>query len=264
MRKEVICGIYMLKSPNNKVYVGQSKDIYKRFRYYERLNCKGQYGIYNSLIKYGAENHSFSIIESCCIDALNERERFWQEHHDACGKNGLNCRLTETTDKPSVISERTRQRMSESGKTKIFTDEHLDNMRKSGLKRRGLKGTPITEKRKAEIRQWAIDNNIFKGDNNPNRKNPPIGELNHMFGKKHSASTISKLCEVQQRLSKKTGERFSKLNSMDGNGASKEVLCMESGIYYGCAKLAWIAHGRFAYSTFIKMIRTNRISFRYI
>jgi group I intron endonuclease len=264
MAREIIIGIYMLKSPSNKVYIGQSKDIYRRFRYYHQLNCKKQSSLYNSLIKYGAENHTFDIIEKCDVYRLNERERYWQEYYDACGKNGLNCRLTQTDDKSALISEKTRQKMSESGKAKVMSKEHRDNLIKSGLKRRGRKGIPHTEERKAIIRQQVIERGSWNGDNNPNRKNPRKGELNHMFGKKHSASTISKLCEVQQRLSKQTGERFSKLNSMDGNGAAKEVLCLENGIYYGCVKQAWLAYGNLAYSTFVKKVRENRTSFIYV
>lgn len=264
MAREIISGIYIIKSPNNKVYIGQSKNIYKRFRYYEKLNCKKQSGIYNSLIKYGVKNHLFNIIEECCIDLLNERERFWQEHYDACGKNGLNCRLTQTDDKSAIISEKTRQKMSESGKAKVMSKEHRDNLIKSGLKRRGRKGTPHTEERKAIIRQQVIERGSWNGDNNPNRKNPRKGELNPRFGKKHSASTILKLREVQQRLSKKTGERFSKENSMSGNPSAKKVLSVDNGIYYGCAKEAWLAHGRLAYSTFIKKVRSNEFSFIYV
>ena len=46
-------GIYKITNPKNKVYIGQSKDIIKRWYYYKTLHCKSQIKLYNSLLKYG-------------------------------------------------------------------------------------------------------------------------------------------------------------------------------------------------------------------
>lgn len=35
-------GIYKIKSPSNRIYIGQSWDIDKRLNYYKRLLCKSQ------------------------------------------------------------------------------------------------------------------------------------------------------------------------------------------------------------------------------
>lgn len=45
-------GIYLIKSPTNKIYVGQSWNIEKRRNYYKNLHCKGQRKLCNSLKKY--------------------------------------------------------------------------------------------------------------------------------------------------------------------------------------------------------------------
>ena len=71
-------GIYKIISPLNKVYIGQSINIIKRFNDYKILNnCKGQIKLYNSLIKYGTENHKLEIVEECKEEQLNEREIYW-------------------------------------------------------------------------------------------------------------------------------------------------------------------------------------------
>jgi group I intron endonuclease len=83
-------GIYKITNPNGKIYIGQSTDIEKRFKYYYRLECKGQTKIFNSLKKYGPENHVFEIIEECSIEQLNEREIYWGLRYKVLNENGLN------------------------------------------------------------------------------------------------------------------------------------------------------------------------------
>ena len=46
-------GIYKITSPSNKIYIGQSIDIEKRFYYYRKLYCLKQVKLYRSFIKIG-------------------------------------------------------------------------------------------------------------------------------------------------------------------------------------------------------------------
>ena len=132
-----IIGIYKITSPTNRIYIGQSTDIEKRFKKYKN-NCNGQKLIIRSFKKYGVKNHIFEKIEECSIEQLNERERYWQDHYDVLN-GGLNCVLTKTDDKSGNISEATRQKMieckqnmsedtklkmSESSKGKPKSEEH--------------------------------------------------------------------------------------------------------------------------------------------
>jgi len=104
-------GIYKIINPKNKVYIGQSVEIEKRFSAYKRLKCKGQRILYRSLKKYGAENHKFILIHECNVSELNELERHYQEEYNAIGSNGMNCRLTKTSDKSGYCSEETRMKI---------------------------------------------------------------------------------------------------------------------------------------------------------
>jgi hypothetical protein len=54
------------------------------------MNCIDQPKLYNSLKKYGVENHTFEVIEECLIFDLNNRELHYQEFY-MCVENGLNC-----------------------------------------------------------------------------------------------------------------------------------------------------------------------------
>ena len=79
-------GIYKIINPKGKVYVGQTTNIKKREKTYSRLNCKKQPKLYNSLKKYGYENHTFEINEECTLEQLNEREIYWGLYFDVLGK----------------------------------------------------------------------------------------------------------------------------------------------------------------------------------
>ena len=108
-------GIYKIKSPTNKIYIGQSINIDERFIKYKRKDCKQQVKLYNSFLKYGIEKHIFEIIEECNIELLNERERYWQDFYNVL-EYGLNCRLTNTNDKSGKMSIETKLKLSKSRK----------------------------------------------------------------------------------------------------------------------------------------------------
>ena len=66
-------GIYKITNPFNEIYVGQSKNIIRRFKTYKTLNIsvKTQTKLFTSFIEYGVENHNFEVIEECEICDLN-------------------------------------------------------------------------------------------------------------------------------------------------------------------------------------------------
>lgn len=105
-------GIYKITSPTNRVYIGQSVNIDKRKNGYKKGKCKGQKRLNYSIIKYGWEAHIFKVLEYCLIERLNERERFWQDHYNVLGPDGLNCRLTTTLDKTGFFSVEAKRKMS--------------------------------------------------------------------------------------------------------------------------------------------------------
>ena len=131
-------GIYKITSPSGKIYIGQSINIEKRFSNYYTLkkSTKNQIRLYNSFIKYQVENHIFEIIEECNIDLLNERERYWQEHFNVIGKNGLNCQLTNTLIKKKLVSFETKNKMSIAKKGKKQTIEHKNKVTLSKIGRK--------------------------------------------------------------------------------------------------------------------------------
>ena len=123
-------GIYKITNPKGKIYIGQSVNPTLRLSHYKRFDCKEQPKIYNSLKKYGVENHVFEILCYCDTSELNEKERYYQELYNVL-ENGLNCRLTNSNDKSGFLSLETRQKMSLSQKGKKFSKESIVKMSNS-------------------------------------------------------------------------------------------------------------------------------------
>ena len=86
-------GIYKITNKiNNKCYIGQSVNINKRWNaHIHQFNNIDVYNypLYRAFRKYGIENFSFEIIETCSRDKLNEREKYWIQYYDSC-YNGYN------------------------------------------------------------------------------------------------------------------------------------------------------------------------------
>lgn len=231
--------IYKITSPSNKVYIGQTIDFNKRFIKYKKLQCKEQPRLYNSLAKYGYENHLIKIIEECNIFSLNIRERFWQDNYNVIGKNGLNCILTKTNEKYAVVSDETKKRMSISKKGIKFSDEHKKALILSRIgiklseetkKKIGLahKGKIISEEQKsnmrANLKKWADENGHPSLGKTPWNKGKDFlkGELNPMFG-------IKRTDEWKKEHSLKAFE-YTKKDEF--HHKSKIVLNLESGIFH--------------------------------
>ena len=85
---EIKCGIYRIHNLiTEKDYIGQSTNIYHRWQQHKARydDC----AIHKALKKYGVENFTFTIIEECPQNMLDERERYWIAYYNSY-KNGYN------------------------------------------------------------------------------------------------------------------------------------------------------------------------------
>ena len=89
-----VCGIYLIRNDvNRKIYIGQSTSIKRRIaehlrsaqpeKYCKKSERDSQTPIHQAMQKYGIENFSIMILESCDQSQLNEKEKYWIKHFDS-------------------------------------------------------------------------------------------------------------------------------------------------------------------------------------
>ena len=180
-------GIYKITSPSNKIYVGQSTNIEKRFYHYKNLHCKRQPAIYNSILKYGFDKHKFEVLCECDIKELNDKERYYQDVFSVTGINGLNCLLTKSSDRSGKHSEETKLKMSilkQLEKHPRFGLKHSEETkRKMSEARKGKKCSDETKLKMSEVKK-----NISEETRNKMSKS--------QFGKKLSEEHKKNKCKI--------------------------------------------------------------------
>lgn len=67
--------VYKITSPSGKIYIGITSNIIKRFCFYKNHSCENQTIIYNSIVKYGWDNH----IKEILFISLTKEEAFKKE-----------------------------------------------------------------------------------------------------------------------------------------------------------------------------------------
>jgi group I intron endonuclease len=157
-------GIYKITSPTGKVYIGQSVNIHQRkLNYKNFISNNGNIGpkLFNSLKKYGWEQHIFEVVEECLVDQLNEREIYWGKYYNTL-LEGLNCKLGEGR---GACSEETKQKMSKAhlGNKKrvgcIMSEEAKQSI---GLKNSKPKPKVFSEKKSKPIIQYDLEGNFIR------------------------------------------------------------------------------------------------------
>ena len=111
-----VVGIYKITNlVNGKTYVGQSVDIYSRWKSH-RHEGKQNHNAYlhRSIHKYGLGNFSFEIIERCSVDLLDELEKKYIRKLGCIAPNGYNMDLGGCVRKE--LGEETRKKRARFGK----------------------------------------------------------------------------------------------------------------------------------------------------
>ena len=176
-----ICGIYKITSPSERVYIGQSVLISKRWNDYKQLNSKtkNQIKLWRSLNKHGVENHIFEIVEECSEEDLNCRERYWQDFYDVLN-GGLNCVLQECGELRRVYSDETLEKRRLNFKPRKISETEIENTRlrmigntyNTGRVRAQSEKDSISKTIKAKGVQSKENNSMWgkHGIDNPNSK----------------------------------------------------------------------------------------------
>lgn len=203
--------IYKITSPNGKIYIGSTVNLKDRIYRYKTYRVKAQVKIYNSLIKYGFENHKFEVIYEC-----NESDRNYYEFHygklfDVIGNNGLNLSLPKYDDVYITMSEETKKKIGDAHRGKIISDSQKESMAYNLNKYRENYGNTMTGKT-----PWNKGKSFLVGD-----KNPMYGVKRSEEWKKNHSIKMTKL-----------------LPSGADHHKSKIILDTDTGIFYYSIKEA--------------------------
>lgn len=106
-------GIYVIKNlKTGHRYIGQSIDLKRRMRrQHQRLRDNKHENDYiqKHYNKYGDENFLFSIIETCPLEMLDEKEIYWINYYDTMNRaKGYN--LESGGNAQKIISEEARRK----------------------------------------------------------------------------------------------------------------------------------------------------------
>jgi len=245
----LICGIYCIRNlVNGKVYVGQSRDIKKRFTEHKRRlrnNRHANMHLQKSWAKYGSANFTFEILEECFVAVIDEREMFYISKYEKIngiynlqegGSGGIPSEEIKIKirdkRKHQVITEETRRKISEANKGhtswtkgKTQTEETKRKIRKS-----------TKESMTNEVRQKMSKSHM--GIKMTKETKKKISEANK--GKKFSSEHRLKISEAAKRriYTEETKQKISdakkgKLLSIDHRRAISESHKGEANPFYG-------------------------------
>jgi group I intron endonuclease len=125
-----ICGIYKITHRDSgKCYVGQSKDVFKRWKEHSNLAAKKKYALQNAFVLYGIDKFSFEVLEECDREMLNDKEVYWISCFDSVAPNGYN--LTSGGGQGVTVSDETKAKQSavrKGRKLRPRSEEHKANI----------------------------------------------------------------------------------------------------------------------------------------
>lgn len=143
-----ISGIYKITNQiNGKIYIGQSNDIYRRWK--EEKFYKGHCNnpLKRAFNKYGLENFDFEIIEECSIEELDEKEIYYISLYKS-NEYEFGYNLTSGGGR-CFFSDDVKKRMSMAHKGMKRTKEAI---RKSAEFHKGRKRSEETRKKQSEAK----------------------------------------------------------------------------------------------------------------
>jgi group I intron endonuclease len=206
-------GIYkIINRVNNKVYIGKTKNFYKRYRKYNyaiknRLTKHVNEYMLNSILKYGIDNFRFEIIEIIHPKKdqkyISKREIYWMDMHDSLNrKKGYN--LIRDSEKGLIVHPSTLLKISNNMK-----EQWKSGVRKNHSEKLKINWKDNIERRKQQSELFKKKNTIYSYDVSKNgifetcdyEKLIKLGLIRCLssFSKKRSDNIIYKGYNIQRK-----------------------------------------------------------------
>lgn len=215
-------GIYKITNPSKKVYIGQSTNINRRINQY-RKNCdKSQRLLFNSIKKYGFENHTVEILCECSVEQLNDLERKFISQYDSTDRKiGMN--LTTGGQDYFFHTKETRKRMSAAQKGNTKTLGRKQTIEEIAKRTRKTKG----QKRSKDQREKM--SKAQKGKNLSNETKMKMSKSFQYRGAKKVIDTSTgiiygRVLDAANAINIKRGTLTSKLNGQITNNTTMKYV----------------------------------------
>lgn len=218
-------GVYMIISPYNRIYVGSSVNIQRRWNQYKYLRDGEQPKLRASILKYGIKNHRFIVLEYCDHKDRLNRERYFCLKHNVLHRFNLNSMIPSDGEMPIIMSEETKKKIGDAHRGKVISEKQKEALRLS------LVGSKQTQEH--------INKRKMVGKNNP------------AYGNKWNVGR--KLTSEQIR---NISERMTGNGLLGENNNAKAVINTKTNEIYGSAKEVAIMNG-YNYSTFKSYLNPN-------
>ncbi len=190
--KNVCCGIYGLRNKiDGKWYVGQSWNVQKRWREYERYDCESQPKLYKALKKYRYDTFEKRIIEWCDRDIPQEmldiKETSWIHHLNSVehgynlrsgGSRGKHSEETKQKLRHRVITDATRKKISLNRRGRKLSAGHKQSIAKSLSNRHR---EPLSDDIRQKISRSLIGRFTGKLTNDRRLKNQRYDNTEYVF-----------------------------------------------------------------------------------
>lgn len=150
-------GIYkILNIVNNKVYIGSSNNINRRFKDHKNFLINNKHNnkhLQSAWIKYGPDNFLFDILEECDKDSLSNKEQYWITFHKSyIPEIGYNILENAYTILGYKHTNNSKNKMSISHKKRL-ENLSIEEIKKSNPIYKGLrKGLTNSLKQKEAVR----------------------------------------------------------------------------------------------------------------
>jgi group I intron endonuclease len=188
-------GIYKIVSLTKKVYIGQSHNIENRQNQYRLLKCKAQPKLFNSLTKYGWDNHQFEVIhelpEDVSQDILDKYEQLYMDQYRDCrielinlreaGSRGKHSEETKLKMKGRITPEETKKKISNTLNGHSFSQETKDKISKTLKTKIKTKEEITTFLNNVQSKEARLKHSLVKtGKKYPKNNRPTKEELKEL------------------------------------------------------------------------------------
>lgn len=148
--------VYKLTFPNNKIYIGQTKNFDTRMYHYKRLNSTSKL-VGRAIKKYGWNNIKKEIIYTTTIKFIDKHERYFIEKYKSNDiKFGYNLESGGNKNKiPSKITRDKIRKLQTGTNNSFYGKKHSDENKKhwSEIK----KGKIVSKETKLKLKTTALN-----------------------------------------------------------------------------------------------------------